>query len=149
MKHSFLIIIVCFLGCSQLKGKTEIASITQQKDSIIRSERYETGELKYIVYAKDSLDCEELHIDYYKNKTIKSKGCQGHIGAYGVPVGEWFEYDPLGNILEKREYKYNEKENFVVINKYDHEGKIKKEIILSYDPHYGEGDTLKVILPKH
>jgi len=82
-----LILLFLFISCKKIEQKKELVSKIESnktKDSIILLNKYKSGQTKYIVYAKDSGKCEELHINYYKNRQLKTKGCQGHFGPWGV-----------------------------------------------------------------
>lgn len=134
---TILLILVSFSS----ENKKMTCKRDEQRDSVIYIEKYKTGDLKYVIYSKDSLEYKELHIEYFKNGQIKEIGHQGHWGPWGVPVGTWLTYDSLGILHEKRVYNFTDTGNFVIITKLND----KREITISYDPDYGELDTLKII----
>lgn len=49
-----------------------------------------------IIYGKDTIKCNELHIIYDKNGNLKEKGCQGYVSnnniSTGMSVGTWYYY---------------------------------------------------------
>jgi len=120
--------------------------LTDVKSSEVLSEKIDTndtsGENEHMVILKDTLDCEDYHIYYYKNGKVREKGCQGHFNAFGVPLGTWEYYDSLGNLIETRTYRHHDKNGNVTITKLNGNGKRTEEIIQGYDAHFGESDTI-------
>ncbi len=111
-------------------------------DSIILLNKYKSGQIKYIVFAKDSGNCEELHISYYKNGIIKEKGCQGHFGPWGVPIDTWSYYDSLGQLNYKEIYKHDEVNGWMKTILYDQKNNTIEEKKVGYDPQFGELDSI-------
>jgi len=139
MALSFLI------SCKVTGNEKEVAkSIKPLKasDSIILLSKYKSGQIKYIVFAKDSGDCEELHISYYKNGIIKEKGCQGHFGSWGVPINTWSYYDSLGHLNYNEIYMHDEINGWMKTILYDKENNTIEEKKVGYDPHFGELDSI-------
>lgn len=153
MTKFLLIAFIFFLfGCrsiSDKKNQVKFDHITKETSdtSIIFKENYKNGKTKYVIYKKDSLinnveNCEELHITFSENGMIVEKGCQGHYGVWGVPVGTWFTYDSLGKIKEKVFYKHDSVNGYKKTSYFGLNGKIIKEIVVGYDPDFGELDSI-------
>lgn len=132
---------------------TEETPISYKKNKaslVLHSENYQNGKLKYIIHKKDSIfifnneeeNCEELHITYYENGKVHERGCQGHYTVWGVPVGTWFTYDSLGLKRKEELFVHDSIKGLKKTVYFDSNGKVEKEIIVGYDPDFGELDTI-------
>ena len=64
-----------------------VGAYSQNADSVVLKEYYNNGNIKYVIYAKDSvldkeLSCRELHKSYYPNGKLEEVGCQGYFGPW-------------------------------------------------------------------
>jgi len=151
MKYTIFIIILSLFSCKSNKNEQSVLNTHQQDSLTLHQEFFDTGKLKYITYKKDSTvfdeknfpcKCEELHIFYYKNGKIKEKGCQGHYETFGVPIGTWYKYDSLGNKISEIRFVHDSLKGYEKTLFFNTKGKLQKEIIVGYDPHFGELDSI-------
>lgn len=70
----------------------------------ILADRFADGGLRYLILARDSGECRELHQSFYANGRLKSSGCQGTVQnaevSTGMSVGTWTYYDSLSGRVD-------------------------------------------------
>lgn len=113
-----------------------------KKNSVILTSKHKSGKEKHIIIAKDSGECEQLHILYYKNGLVKEKGCQGHFNSFNVPVNTWFYYDSLGILSHKEFYSYHKDNGWKKTVFFDKYYNIIEKKTVGYDPDFGELDSI-------
>lgn len=137
----FLFFLISCKKVVQKKKEIYQVGFDKIKDSIIDLKKYKSGQVEYVIYAKDSGKCEELHINYYKNGQLKMKGCYGHFGPWGVPVRTWYFYDSLGTLTLKKIFIHHKVNGTLKTIKYNKKGAVEEKTE-GYDAHYGELDTI-------
>lgn len=132
MHHSFclLLLLIILASCTYRTGQIQSASNaarttpavmsrTQGKvdselspQDTISADYFPNGKIKQLILSKDSGDCQELHLAYYQNGQLKSKGCQGQVQnadvSTGMSVGTWYYYDSLTNHVDSTLFFDNE-----------------------------------------
>lgn len=129
MKNLYLILPFLFLQCKNKEIKNEPTNISEKdiatqlyKKSLNEKNNevainndtlskivYKDGKIKEIIIVKDSLDAQELHLSFYENGNLESKGLQGIVGNKdvntGISVATWFYYDTKKNLDSTIYYK--------------------------------------------
>lgn len=103
-----LLIVSGLCSCAGSKRETIVPAIAgaepRKSSDTVLAERFPDGRLRYLILATDSAGCRELHLAFYANGRLKSKGCQGTVTnmevSTGMSVGTWSYFDSLSGIVD-------------------------------------------------
>lgn len=74
----------------------------EYKNDTISKIVYKNGKINHLILVSDSINAQELHLSFYLNGNLKSKGLQGNISNKDVntkmSIETWFYYDVNKNL---------------------------------------------------
>ncbi|OCG23440.1 hypothetical protein A9G11_05625 [Gilliamella sp. wkB108] len=93
--------------------------------------------------------CYSLRIEYYPNGQISEKGCQGHFDATGISVGNWYNYDLSGALVQVTYYHPDVfGKDYKIVTTYDKKGKMLTKKIFNYSDLYETEEKELKKIPK-